>query len=163
MKSSEKTPTSTHRIGVISDTHGLLRPEVVKALKGVERIIHAGDLDTPEILKALHKIAPVTAVRGNMDRGDWARKLPRTEVIEVDQHRLYVLHDIHNLRMDPDASEFKVVIHGHSHLHSIVQQNGVLYLNPGGAGHHRFNYPISLAILYIREGRIEPQIIELAV
>lgn len=163
MKSSGQKSTSTCRIGVISDTHGLLRPKVVKALEGVERIIHAGDLDTPEILNALEKIAPVTAVRGNMDRGGWARNLRKTEILEVNDCLLYVLHDLNTLDLDPVAAEFKVVIHGHSHVHSRVNENGVLYLNPGGAGYRRFNYPISLSILHFNGDRIEPQIIELDV
>jgi putative phosphoesterase len=163
MKSSEKNSTSTHRIGVLSDTHGLLRPEVINALKGVDQIIHAGDLDTPEILKALEKIAPITAVKGNMDRGGWTRKLQKTEVVEVGNHLLYVLHNIHALDLDPEAAEIRVVIFGHSHMHSMARRNGVLYLNPGGAGYRRFNYPISLAILSVYDNRIEPRIIELDV
>ena len=163
MKSSQNNSAPTQRIGVLSDTHGLLRPEAINALKGVDQIIHAGDLDTPDILKALAKIAPVTAVKGNMDRGGWARKLQKTEVMEVGNHLLYVLHEIHALDLDPEATEFSVVIFGHSHMHSMARRNGVLYLNPGGAGYRRFNYPISLAILSVYEDRIEPRIIELDV
>ena len=146
---------------MLSDTHGLLRPEVVDALKGVDQIIHAGDLDTPEILKALKKIAPITAVKGNMDRGNWTRKLKKTEIVEVGNHLLYILHEIHTLDLDPEAAEFTVVIFGHSHMHSMARKNGILYLNPGGAGYQRFNYPISLAILSVYKDRIEPRIIEL--
>ena len=163
MKSPEEISTPIHRIGVLSDTHGLLRPEVINALKGVDRIIHAGDLDTPEILKALATIAPVTAVKGNMDRGGWTRKLRKTEIVEAGKHLFYVLHEIHTLDLDPEAAEFRAVIFGHSHMHSMAQKNGVLYLNPGGAGYRRFNYPISLAILSVYEDRIQPRIIELDV
>ena len=164
MKASEKNSALLiHRIGVLSDTHGLLRPEVINALKGVDQIIHAGDLDTQEVLKALEKIAPVTAVKGNMDRGGWTRKLQKAEVVEVGNHLLYVLHNIHALDLDPEVAEIRVVIFGHSHMHSMARRNGVLYLNPGGAGYRRFNYPISLAILSVYEDRIEPRIIELDV
>ena len=155
--------STTYRVGVLSDTHGLLRPEVVDALKGVDQIVHAGDLDTPEILDALKKIAPVTAVKGNMDHGGWTRKLQKTEVLKVGRHMLYVLHEIDSLDLDPDAAGIGVVIFGHSHNHSIARKNGVLYLNPGGAGHRRFNYSISLAILTVSDDRIEPRIIELDV
>ena len=147
----------------MSDTHGLLRPDVIHALRGVDRIIHAGDLDTPEILKALEKIAPVTAVKGNMDRGGWARKLRKTEVLEIGSRTLYVLHEIHALDLDPGAAGFSVVVFGHSHMNALTRKNGVLYLNPGGAGYRRFNYPISIAILCVGEDRIEPRIIELDV
>jgi putative phosphoesterase len=163
MKSSEKNSALIQRIGVLSDTHGLLRPEVINALTGVDQIIHAGDLDTPEILKALEKIAPITAVKGNMDRGGWTRKLKKTEVVEVGNHLLYVLHEIHALDLDSEAAGFRAVIFGHSHMHSMARTNGVLYLNPGGAGYRRFNYPISLAILSVYENRVEPRIIELDV
>lgn len=156
-------PHSTCRIGVLSDTHGLLRPEVVNALKGVDRIVHAGDLDTPEIIEALMKIAPVTAVKGNMDHGEWSRGLQQTEVVKVGKHFLYVLHQIHSLDLDPGAAGFSAVIFGHSHIHSVSRKNGILYLNPGGAGYRRFNYPISLAILTVSADRIKPRIVELDV
>lgn len=155
--------TSAYRIGVLSDTHGLLRPEVVNALKGVDQIIHAGDMDTPEVLEALKKIAPATAVRGNMDRGGWTRNLQKTEVVAVGRHLLYVLHEIHGMDLDPNAAGFSAVIFGHSHMHSLVRENGILYLNPGGAGYRRFNYPISIAILAVHEDRIDPRIIEINV
>src|ERR1700747_1941807 len=121
-------------IGVISDTHGLLRPEAVEALRGVDRILHAGDVGDPQILKELESIAPVTAVRGNVDSGEWGQKLPLTEVVEVDGVSIYMLHILDKLDLKPEASRFAVVVYGHSHIPKIEEKNGVLYFNPGSAG-----------------------------
>lgn len=151
----------SHRIGVISDTHGLVRPEAIKALAGVEMIIHAGDIGTPAVLEALHSIAPVVAVRGNNDTDEWARALPDTEVVELGDVALYVLHDVHELDRDPGAAGFHAVISGHSHRPSIATRRGVLYVNPGSAGPRRFKLPISLAQLHIQGATVEAQLITL--
>jgi putative phosphoesterase len=131
-------------IGVISDTHGLLRPEAVEALRGVEHIIHAGDIGAPEVLSALAEIAPVTAVRGNNDKGAWAGRIPATAVFEAPGLRIYVLHDVNELDLDPAAAGFGVVIAGHSHHPSQDERDGVLFFNPGSAGPRRFRLPISI-------------------
>jgi putative phosphoesterase len=149
--------------GIISDTHGLLRPEAVKALEGVDMIIHAGDIGKPEILEALRVIAPVVAVRGNNDTGDWARTLPETEVFEVGRIALYVLHDVHTLDLDPAAAGFAAVISGHSHQPAMARRHGVLFVNPGSAGPRRFKLPVSLARLSIRGETLDAQLINLPV
>jgi putative phosphoesterase len=158
-----KSQADAYVLGVISDTHGLIRPEAIKALDGVEMIIHAGDIGTPEVLQALHAIAPVVAVRGNNDKGEWAHALPETEVIEVSGVALYVLHDAKALDLDPVAAGFHAVISGHSHRPTMARRQGVLFLNPGSAGPRRFKLPVSLAHLTIRGGIIDAQLIELAV
>lgn len=149
------------RIGVISDTHGLLRPEAVRALAASELIIHAGDVGKPEILDALRAMAPVVAVRGNIDRGEWASSLPLTAVVEAQAARIYVIHDVHDLEIDPAAAGFAIVVSGHSHKASREQRSGVMYLNPGSAGPRRFKLPITLARLDL--GRIpwDVELIEL--
>jgi uncharacterized protein len=152
-----------HRIGVISDTHGLLRPQAVKALKGVELIIHAGDIGNPEVLAALEQIAPVQAVRGNTDRGDWAADLPLTRVVEVGGVHLYVLHELFCLDLDPAAAGFAAVIFGHSHHPHLERKNGVLYLNPGSAGPKRFTLPVSLARVLAHNNALHPELVELKV
>jgi putative phosphoesterase len=126
-------------------------------------IIHAGDIGTPEVLAALHAIAPVAAVRGNNDKGDWARALPETEVVEVGDIALYVLHDVNTLDLDPVAAGFAAVISGHSHRPAMAKRQGVLFLNPGSAGPRRFKLPVSVARLIIRGGAIDAQLVELAV
>ena len=131
-------------IGVISDTHGLLRAEAIEALRGSTHIIHAGDIGDPEILKALAGIAPVTAVRGNVDRGPWAAKIPLTNVLEVAGHCIYVLHILDELDLKPEAAGFAAVIYGHSHRPTQETKNSVLYFNPGSAGPRRFSLPVSL-------------------
>jgi uncharacterized protein len=148
-------------IGVISDTHGLLRPEALKALAGASQIIHAGDVGNPEILDALRTLAPVTAVRGNIDRESWAKALPVYEALEIDGVSLYVIHNIQEMDLSPDKAGFRVVISGHSHHPSIEERSGVLYLNPGSAGPSRFRLPVCLAKLSIRDGLIEPSLITL--
>ncbi len=154
--------SDSHLIGVVSDTHGQLPDGVVTAFKGVDLIIHAGDIDKPAILEALEKIAPVTAVRGNMDRGAWADKLPMTEVVEVGQTILYVLHDSYALDLEPDAAGFSAVISGHTHKPALETKNGVLFLSPGSAVMPRFNTPPCVALLRIRNGSLEPKFIELS-
>lgn len=149
--------------GVISDTHGLLRPEAVKALKGVDMIIHAGDIGKPEILQALRAIAPVVAVRGNNDTGDWALSLPETEVVEVGRVALYVLHDVHALDLDPAAAGFDAVISGHSHQPAVARRHGVLFVNPGSAGPRRFKLPVSLARLAMQGEALDARLIDLPV
>jgi putative phosphoesterase len=137
------------RVGVISDTHGLLRPEAEQALAGVALIIHAGDVGKPEVLERLRAIAPVEAVRGNNDHGRWADELPETRVVEVADRRLYVLHDLSTLDLDPRAAGFDAVIAGHSHRPAVEKKEGWLFLNPGAAGPRRFSLPISLAVLHL--------------
>jgi uncharacterized protein len=134
-------------IGLISDTHGLLRPEAVEALRGSELIVHAGDVGNPEILKSLRKLAPVVAVRGNVDTSAWARQLPETAMAEVGDARLYVLHDLHALNLNPAAARFGAVISGHSHKFGQSEKAGVLYINPGSAGPRRFALPVTVAWL----------------
>ena len=146
---------STHLIGVLSDTHGLLRPEALEALQGVEAIIHAGDVGDPDILDQLAKIAPVHAVRGNVDTAPWASDLPQTEVVQIGSVNLYVLHDRDTLDLDPKTADFHAVIFGHSHRLLIENQNGVLFLNPGSAGHQRFDLPVTLVQLRISGTKID--------
>ncbi len=150
-------------IGVISDTHGLLRPEAAEALAGAACIIHAGDIGSPEILEALREIAPVHAVRGNIDRAAWAEALPETEVVEVYDQHLYVLHNLNELDLDPAAAGFQAVIAGHSHRPKIADKDGVLYFNPGSAGPRRFTLPIALGRLRLVKGRLRGEIIKLDV
>ena len=150
-------------VGVISDTHGLLRPEAIDALRGAELIVHAGDVGNADVLDALRAIAPTTAVRGNVDTGAWGATLPATEVVEVGRVRLYVLHDISTLDLDPKAAGFAVVIFGHSHRPSAERRNNVLYLNPGSAGPHRFSLPIAVARLKVTGERVSHEIVELRV
>ena len=151
------------RIGVIADTHGLLRPQVLKALDGVDLIIHAGDIGDPLILRRLERIAPVQAVRGNIDRGDWAADLPLTRVVEVGDVHLYVLHELYCLDLDPAAAGFAAVIFGHSHSPHLEHQNGVLFLNPGAAGPRRFTLPVSLARLRVQGASLRARLVELKV
>lgn len=131
------------RIGVISDTHGLLRPEALAALRGCDRIIHAGDVGDPAILATLQKLAPVTAVRGNIDIEPWAKALPVTATLEVDGSKIFVLHNCNDLK----GGRFEMVVSGHSHQPVCETVNGVLYLNPGSAGPRRFRLPVTLALV----------------
>jgi len=153
----------TMRVGAISDTHGLLRPEAVEALRGSDLIIHAGDVGKPEILDALRELAPVYAVRRNVDRGEWANRLLLTEIVEVTQSLFYILHDLSEFDLEPSAAGFAAVISGHSHQPYIREENGVLYLNPGSAGPRRFRLPVSVAEILLAEGRLEARLIELDV
>jgi hypothetical protein len=149
-------------IGVISDTHGLLRPKALEALRGSEQIIHAGDVGLPEILEQLREIAPVTAVRGNIDKAAWARKLPETEVLQFGGVSLYVLHDLAKLDLKPAAAGFKAVIYGHSHVPKQEQREGVLYFNPGSAGPRRFKLPISVGRLILEAASVRGEIVSVA-
>jgi hypothetical protein len=135
------------KIGLISDTHGLLRPEALRALEGSELIVHAGDVGGLEIITALKEIAPVVGVRGNVDTESWAAALPETEVIETDAATIYVLHDVHALDLNPAAAGFHIVVSGHSHQPGRAERDGVLYLNPGSAGPRRFQLPVKVARL----------------
>jgi putative phosphoesterase len=151
------------QIGVLSDTHGLLRPQVLKALSGVDLIIHAGDIGSSDVLDTLQKMAPVTAVRGNMDRGPWAQVLSKKEVVAIEDHLLYVLHDLHDLDLDLEAAGFSGIIYGHSHQPALCNHEGVLYLNPGSAGPRRFSYPVSIARIRVTGLKVVPQIVDLDV
>ncbi len=153
--------TFDHKIGIISDTHGLVRKSVVKSFKDVDLIIHAGDIGTEEAFETLQAIAKVHPVRGNIDGARWAKNLPCTEVVQVGHVYLYVLHDLNALDLDPTAAGFNAVISGHSHIPKVENKDGILFLNPGSAGPRRFNYPISIAFLYIKGASIEAEIVEL--
>lgn len=148
-------------IGVISDTHGLLRPEAVAILRGSEHIIHAGDVGKPEILDMLREIAPVSAVRGNIDKGSWARKLPETEAVEFGGKIIYILHDLGKLDLKPQAAGFKAVIFGHSHVPKQEMRDGVLYFNPGSAGPRRFRLPITVGRLVVDETGLRAEIVKI--
>jgi len=148
-------------LGVISDTHGLLRPEAVEALRGSDRILHAGDVGNPEILEALAQIAPLIAIRGNIDTGSWARALPATDVVEVAGISIYMLHDLKQLDLKPEAAGLRVVVYGHSHRPKIEEKNGVLYFNPGSAGPRRFDLPVSLGKLMIEAGKVRAWLVKL--
>jgi uncharacterized protein len=141
-KQERKTGT---QIGVISDTHGLLRPEAIEALLGSDLILHAGDIGTPEILEELSTIAPVVAVRGNNDVGAWARTIPESETIAIENVSIHLLHIAKDLKLDPKTAGVQVVISGHSHKPSIEEREGILFLNPGSAGPRRFKLPVSIA------------------
>jgi putative phosphoesterase len=156
-------PKDRYLVGVISDTHGLMRAEALHALKGAELIIHAGDIGKMEVLDALRAVAPVVvAVRGNNDGGAWAQGISETETIEVGEVRLYLLHALQELALDPATSGFDVVISGHSHRPSVERHNGVLYLNPGSAGPRRFKLPVTVARLWVRGRSCRARIVELA-
>lgn len=150
-------------IGVISDTHGLMRLEALDALRGCQLIIHAGDVGSPDVLQALGRLGRVVAVRGNVDREPWAERLPATQVVEVDHTLLYVLHDVNELDLDPAAAGFRVVIAGHSHQPSAIEKQRTLYVNPGSAGPRRFRLPITVARLQIEDGTPSAEIIPLPV
>ena len=148
-------------IGIISDTHGLLRPEALAALRGSDYIIHAGDIGDPLILQTLAEIAPVTAIRGNVDREAWARKIPPTNVLEVGGISIYVLHNLNELDLQPEAAGFDVVVCGHSHVAKQEMKNGVLYFNPGSAGPRRFRLPVTVGRLHVKDGKATAEIIEI--
>jgi len=150
------------KLGIISDTHGLLRPEVAPKLKGVERILHVGDVGKISILDELAKIAPVTAIRGNVDRDGACGKLPETEVMLAEGHYIYMLHDLKTLHLDPAAAKFAVVLHGHTHVPNFYTKKGVLYFNPGSCGPRRFELPVTVGLLTIgAHGELKPEIIHL--
>jgi uncharacterized protein len=147
----------TFKIGIISDTHGLLRPEAERRLTGVDHIIHAGDIGAPEIVEALCRIAPVSAIRGNVDTGEWARQYPDTKLVRLAGKSIYVLHDLKTLQADPGAG-VDVIISGHSHVPKIDTVGGVLYLNPGSAGPQRFKLPVTVATLEVVPEGMRPAI-----
>jgi uncharacterized protein len=148
------------RIGIISDTHGLLRPEAERRLAGVDHIVHAGDIGRPEIIDALRRIAPVTAIRGNVDTGEWAREYADTELVHLAGKSIYILHDLNTLHIDPRA-DTDVIVSGHSHVPKIEKIGGILYLNPGSAGPRRFRLPITLATLEVTPDGMRPEIHDL--
>ena len=151
------------RVGLISDTHGLLRPEAVAFLRGSDHIIHGGDIGDPEIITALRRIAPVTAIRGNVDTGEWATEFAETEFVRLAGRLFYVLHDLNTLQVDPVAQGIDVIVSGHSHVPKINTVDGLLYLNPGSAGRRRFKLPITLARLEIAPDGLKPIIHDLDV
>lgn len=151
------------RVGVISDTHGLLRPAAVQALQGAEHILHAGDVGDPEILQALRGVAPVTAIRGNIDEGSRCGNLPATELVELGGHGIYMLHDVKQLDLNPEAAGVAAVVSGHSHKAAIQWRRGVLFLNPGSAGPRRFQLPVTVAWLDIELNILNAQIVELQI
>jgi putative phosphoesterase len=146
------------RIGLISDTHGLVRPEALQALAGVERIIHAGDVGGPEVIDALRSIAPVDVVRGNNDKDPWGAKLPSRLALEFEGVRVHVLHDLKEMDVDPAATGFRVVVAGHSHKPVVKERDGVLFVNPGSAGQRRFSLPVTIAYLTISAGTAQAEI-----
>ena len=158
MKSTEHTIVARQIIGVISDTHGLLRPEVLEILKDVSLILHAGDIGNPDVLKTLETLAPVVAVRGNNDTGGWAKRIPLTKIVKAGRTSIFMLHDLKELQQSPRC---QVIVSGHSHRPSISRRDGVLFLNPGSAGPRRFKLPISLALLRIQGSAVEAELIEL--
>ncbi|MDP3857637.1 MAG: metallophosphoesterase family protein [Stagnimonas sp.] len=149
------------RIGVISDTHGLLRPQALAALRDCELILHAGDIGGPEVLEALAAIAPLAAIRGNNDTGPWAQAVPETRTVEAAGKRFYLLHDLKALALDPLAAGVDVIVSGHSHQPKCERRDGVLYLNPGSAGPRRWRLPITLACLRVEDGAIEHELVSL--
>ena len=146
-------------VGVISDTHGLLRPEAMDALRGSAHILHAGDVGAAEILETLRTTAPVTAVRGNVDSEAWARSMPENQVVEIDGVSIYMLHVLTELDLKPEAAGFAAVVYGHSHKPAAEMKKGVLYFNPGSAGPRRFNLPVTVGKLMIERGAIRGEII----
>ena len=150
-------------IGVISDTHGVLRPQALQTLKGAQLILHAGDIGAPEVIAGLRALAPVTAVRGNCDRGPWAEAYPPMQRLVVDDVTILMLHDRHELQPFAPGEEPQVVISGHSHQPGVETRDGVLYLNPGSAGPRRFKLPVALALLTVQGGKVTAEIVELAV
>ena len=163
MESNKAARKISMLIGVISDTHGLLRPQVLDAMSGVDHILHAGDVGNADILDQLRTIAPVTAIRGNIDVHGSCANLPATEAIELDGCLLYMLHAIQDLDLNPSAAKIDVIVYGHSHKPSAATRDGVLYLNPGSAGPRRFSLPVTLSLLRLEAGRATSQLIELAV
>ena len=156
-------PDNETIVGVIPDTHGLLRPEAVAALAGSDVIIHAGDVGAPDVIDRLREVAPTFAVRGNIDKGSWANDLPMTELVDLGERLLFVLHDISQLDLDPATAGFAAVVFGHSHQPMIEMRDGVLFLNPGSAGPRRFKLPVCVARIAVSGRHMRPEIVELAV
>lgn len=153
--------SKTHRIGVISDTHGLLRQEAIDLLNGMDLILHAGDVGNQEVLDALEQIAPVFAVRGNMDRGEWSQGLPQTQWVDVGEIRIYILHDLEKLDFLPQSAGVSMIISGHTHQPKEEYRDGVYYLNPGSVGPRRFSKPVSLAIIEVKGSELKTDLITL--
>jgi putative phosphoesterase len=151
----------TFTVGLISDTHGLLRPEAVRALRGSDVIVHAGDIGSPDVLDELSRVAPVTAVRGNNDKGSWASALPETDVLTIGATCLLVIHDLADLDRDPAAAGFHVVVSGHSHRPGYRMERGVLFVNPGSAGPRRFRLPVAAGRLLVADALVTPELFEL--
>ena len=151
------------KVGIISDTHGLMRPEALAALRGSDLILHAGDIGSPEVLESLESIASVTAIRGNNDTASWARRVPTAARLELEGVTIYMLHDVKELEIDPVVERIDVVVAGHSHRPRIERRDGVLFLNPGSAGPRRFKLPLSVAKLSIASGRTRARIVELSI
>jgi putative phosphoesterase len=151
-----------HRVGLVSDTHGLIRPEALDALRDSDLIIHSGDVGNPAVLDALRALAPVRAIRGNNDKGTWACGLPTFDVVEVGNHAIYVLHNLAELDLDPAAAGFTAVVSGHSHKPAIEERGKIIFVNPGSAGPRRFTLPVTVATLALRSRRCEARIVELA-
>ncbi len=150
-------------IGLISDTHGLVRPQALDALRGVDLLIHAGDIGKAEVLDALKRIAPLHAIKGNNDRGAWVKRLPDTMILTVGGVKVYLIHDVHELSFEPSKHGIAVVISGHSHKPSIVERDGVLFVNPGSAGPRRFKLPVAVGKLRIADRKMRAAIIELQI
>ena len=147
-------------VGLISDTHGLLRDEALAALQGADMIVHAGDIGIPDVLDGLRSVAPLVAVRGNMDFGDLRSKLPENDIVEAAGHLIYIIHEIGRMDLDPAAADISAVVYGHSHRPRIEKHQGVLFINPGSAGPRRFSYPVTVARVIIRDGQLEAEIID---
>jgi uncharacterized protein len=158
-----KRQADLHVIGLISDTHGLIRPEALEALKGVELIIHAGDIGKREIIDALQDIAPVLAIKGNNDIGEWAHRFPETKLVKSGNTRLFVIHNVNELECDPVTHGYQVVVSGHSHKPSVSTRDGVFFVNPGSAGPRRFKLPVAVGKLFIENNQVSAEIIELPV
>jgi len=151
------------KLGILSDTHGLLRPEVIPALRDVDQILHLGDVGKPSVLRELEKIAPVTAVRGNVDREGECAKLPETEVVLVENHYIYMLHDLKTIHLDPAAAKFAAVLHGHTHVPNCHHKKGVLYFNPGSCGPRRFELPVTVGLITVTpDEELKPEIVYLS-
>ncbi|HVM94718.1 MAG TPA: metallophosphoesterase family protein [Terriglobales bacterium] len=148
-------------LGLISDTHNLLRPEAAAALQGVDQILHAGDVGDKSILESLNQIAPVTAIRGNVDKESWSKHLPETDLVEAGGITIYLIHDLSKLDLKPETAGIAAVIYGHSHQSKIEEKKGVLYINPGSAGPRRFNLPITIGKLEITKGTLKAEILNL--
>jgi putative phosphoesterase len=149
-------------IGLISDTHGLMRQEALRALEGSDLIIHAGDVGKPGVIEQLESVAPVVAVRGNVDKGDWASELPLTAVVEAHSALIYILHDLQQLDLNPATAKFNIVVSGHSHKPGHTERSGVMYLNPGSAGPRRFQLPVTVALLNLRQSPWSVEFIDLS-
>jgi putative phosphoesterase len=148
-------------IGLISDTHGLLRPEATRALAGVQRIIHAGDIGGPEVLEQLRAIAPVDAVRGNNDKAPWAADIPNHQVLEIGGVTIHVVHDVNELDVDPEAAGIQVVVAGHSHRPAVTERDGIIFVNPGSAGPRRFSLPVSIGFIQVVADRAAAKILRI--